>query len=178
MASARNSPDEASCPTIPGEWSAGSALPTIWNGSIVLVPTRIAYRIPQSEPPAMSPELNTVPAPTSDSSATPVFLSTHHRTRPPAKIGAVVAIGRYDPTAKDNEWMPHNSSVTATNTPTSTSPHGRLWLSRPLMIVAISVAWGAAMLCDPIVNTLWRYSVVIPMTKADVMTPSSRPICW
>ena len=50
--------------------------------------------MPASEPPAISPELNSVPDPTSDSSATPVFRSTNQRTSPPAKIGAVVAIGR------------------------------------------------------------------------------------
>ena len=50
--------------------------------------------MPAIEPPAISPELKSVPALTSDSCATPVFRSTHHRTRPPAKIGAVVAIGR------------------------------------------------------------------------------------
>ena len=55
-------------------------------------------------------------------------------------MGAVVAIGRYDPTANESDRMPHNSSVTEMNTPTSTSPHGRFWLSRPRMIVDISVA--------------------------------------
>src|SRR5204863_4321827 len=101
---------------------------------------RIAYRIPHSEPPAIRPELKSVPAPTSDSSAIPVFFSTHQRTSPPAKIGAVVAMGKYDPTANDSEWTPHSSRVTDTNTPTSTSPHGMFWLTNPLIIVAISVA--------------------------------------
>ena len=63
----------------------------------------------------MRPELNKVPAPTSDSAAAPVFRSTNARTRPPAKIGAVVAIGRYEPTANDKDRMPHSSSVTETN---------------------------------------------------------------
>ena len=112
--------------------------------------------MPASDPPAMRPELNSVPDPTSDSSATPVFRSTYARTRPPAKIGAVVAIGRYEPTANDSEWMPHSSSVIEMNTPTSTRPQGRFWLSRPLMIVAISVACGAGSASDPIVITLCR----------------------
>ena len=71
-------------------------------------------------------------------------------------IGTVVAIGRYDPTAKVSECTPHNSSAIETKTPTRTRPHGRFWLSRPLMIVAISVAWGAAMAGDPMPKTLWR----------------------
>ena len=36
-------------------------------------PTSTAYRMPHSDPPAISPELNSVPAPTSDSSAAPVW---------------------------------------------------------------------------------------------------------
>src|SRR5688500_11816122 len=56
-----------------------------------------------------SPELNSVPAPSSDSPAAALPRSTHHRTRPPAKIGAVVAIGRYEPTANDSDLMPHRS---------------------------------------------------------------------
>ena len=63
------------------------------------------------------------------------------------------------------------------NTPTSTSPHGRFWLSRPLMIVAISVACGAGSDGDPIPITLCRYSVVIPMTSDEVRTPMISPIC-
>src|SRR5262245_53287168 len=93
-------------------------------------------------------------------------------------MGAVVEIGRYEPTAKDSEWMPHSSSVTEMNTPTRTSPHGRFWLSRPLMIVDISVACGAGSDCDPMVITPCKYSVVAPMTNADVTTPITSPICW
>ena len=40
--------------------------PIAWNGAIEPVPTRIANRIPAMDPPAMSPELNSVPALTSD----------------------------------------------------------------------------------------------------------------
>ncbi len=50
--------------------------------------------MPASDPPAISPELKSVPELMSDSSAAPVLRSTYQRTRPPAKIGAVVAIGR------------------------------------------------------------------------------------
>ena len=50
--------------------------------------------MPASEPPAIRPELKSVPEPTSDSAALPVVRSTSARTTPPAKIGAVVAIGR------------------------------------------------------------------------------------
>src|SRR5215813_1633863 len=141
-------------------------------------PYNTAYRIPASDPPAISPELNNVPAPTSDSSLRPVLRSTYARTRPPTKIGAVVAMGRYEPTANESEWMPHSSSVTAMNTPTRTSPHGRFWLRRPRMIVDINVACGAGSEADPIDITLFKYSVVIPMTKADVTTPMTRPSCW
>ena len=80
--------------------------------------------MPVSDPPAISPELKSVPALMSESDVTPVLRSTNQRTRPPTKIGAVVAIGRYEPTANDSEWMPHSSSVIETKTPTSTSPHG------------------------------------------------------
>src|SRR5438067_2417453 len=52
------------------------------------VPTSTANRMPHSEPPAMSPELNSVPAPISDSSCTPGLRSTNARTRPPAKTRA------------------------------------------------------------------------------------------
>src|SRR4029450_11739451 len=107
--------------------------------------------MPASEPPAMSPELKSVPDPTSDSSACPVFRSTNQRTGPPAKVGGVVAIGRYDPTANDREWMPHSSSVIEMKTPTSTRPHGRFWLRSPLLIVDISVACGAGSAPEPIV---------------------------
>ena len=46
------------------------------------------------------------------------------------------------------------------------------------MIVDISVACGAGSDCDPMVITLCKYSVVMPMTNADVTTPITRPICW
>ena len=46
----------------------GTMSPIAWNGPIVSVPTSTAKRIPQIDPPAMSPELNRVPAPSSDSS--------------------------------------------------------------------------------------------------------------
>jgi hypothetical protein len=45
-------------------------------------------------------------------------------------------------------------------TPTSTRPHGRFWLKRPRMMVAISVACGAGSASDPTVITSWRYRVV------------------
>ena len=77
------------------------------------------------DPPAMSPELNSVPAPSSDSSFTPLLRSTYQRTSPPAKIGAVVATGRYAPTANDSEWMPHSSSVTGEEDADEDEPHGR-----------------------------------------------------
>src|SRR4029434_113811 len=113
------------------------------------VPTRIAKRIPASEPPAMSPELNKIPELSSDSSGLPLLRSTHARTRPPAKIGAVVAIGRYEPTAKDRDRIPHDTSAIERNTQITTNPHGRFWLRSPLMIVAINVACGAARSLDP-----------------------------
>ena len=72
--------------------------------------------------PAIRPELKRVPLLISDSSFRPVLRSTHQRTTPPAKIGAVVAIGRYEPTANDSDRIPQSSSVTEMNTPTSTSP--------------------------------------------------------
>ena len=100
----------------------------------------------------MSPEAKSVPLLISDSSRWPLFRSTHQRTMPPTKIGAVVAIGRYDPTANDNEWMPHSSSVTEMKTPTRTRPHGRFWLRSPLMIVDMSVACGAGRAADPITD--------------------------
>ena len=96
---------------------------------------------------------------------------------PPMKIGAVVAIGRYAPTANDSEWTPHSSSVIAMNTPTSTSPQGSCWTSRPRMIVAISVACGAATSADPMPNVWCRQRSVKPMTNDEVMTPMARPIC-
>ena len=50
--------------------------------------------MPASEPPAIRPELKSVPALRSRLLGRPGLRSTHQRTRPPAKIGAVVAIGR------------------------------------------------------------------------------------
>ncbi len=50
--------------------------------------------MPASDPPAMRPELKSVPELMSDSLFTPVLRSTNQRTRPPAKIGAVVAMGK------------------------------------------------------------------------------------
>src|SRR5262245_43334086 len=117
--------------------------------------------MPQIDPPAINPELNNVPELSSDSSWAPVARSTHHRVRPPTKIGAVVAIGRYDPTANDNEWIPQSSSVTEMKMPTSTRPHGRFWLRRPLMMVDIRVACGAAMGVEPIRKTAGGYRVVM-----------------
>src|SRR6266508_7032657 len=105
--------------------------------------------MPVIEPPAINPELNSTPALRSDSCGFPFVRSTHHLTSPPAKIGAVVAIGKYDPTAKVSERTPHNSSTAERKTPIKTSPHGRFWLRRPLMIVAISVACGAARFGEP-----------------------------
>src|SRR5262249_31061248 len=156
----------------------GSTVPTDCGPAMCPVPTRIAKRMPHSDPPAISPELNRAPAPISDSSRVPVLRSTSARTRPPAKIGAVDAIGRYEPTANDSERTPHSSSVTLMKTPTSTSPHGRLRLSRPLMMVAMSVACGAGMSFVPIPDTLCKYIVVNPMTAAEVTTPMIKPICW
>ena len=46
------------------------------------------------EPPAIRPELKSVPELISDSLATPVLRSTAQRTTPPTKMGAVVAMGR------------------------------------------------------------------------------------
>ena len=51
--------------------------------------------MPVIEPPAISPELKSVAGTQTPIPARlPVVRSTHHRTSPPAKIGAVVAIGR------------------------------------------------------------------------------------
>ena len=61
---------------------------------MTLQPKSAAYRIPASDPPAIRPELNSVPELISDSCFSPVWRSTNHRTSPPAKIGAVVAMGR------------------------------------------------------------------------------------
>ena len=45
--------------------------------------------------------------------------------------------------------MPHNSRTSEMLTPHSTRPHGRFWLSNPLMMVDISVACGAGSDCEP-----------------------------
>ena len=84
-------------------------------------------------------------------------------------------MGRYDPTANDSDRIPQSSSATEMNTPTGTSPHERFWLSRPLMIVAISVACGAGMAGVPMAKTRCRHSIVAPMTTADVTTPMISP---
>ena len=43
---------------------------------------------------------------------------------------------------------------------------------------ALSVAWGAARFAEPMPPRFsWRYSSVTPITKADVMTPITSPIC-
>ncbi len=48
----------------------------------------------KEDPPAMRPELNSTPELRSDSPVLPERRSTHHRTMPPMKMGAVVAMGR------------------------------------------------------------------------------------
>jgi hypothetical protein len=45
------------------------------------------------------------------------------------------------------------------------------------MIVAISVACGAAIASDPMPNTRCRYSVVNPIDSADAVTPMMSPSC-
>ena len=67
---------------------------------------------------------------------------------PPIQIGDVVESGRYAPTAHESACAPASCAMNARKTPTSTGPHGRLFASRPLMIVAISVACGAGELAD------------------------------
>jgi hypothetical protein len=52
--------------------------------------------------------------------------------------------------------MPYSSSVTEMKTPTNTRPHGRLRLSSPLMMVAISVACGAGSDVEPMPITPCR----------------------
>src|SRR4029453_13497264 len=104
----------------------------------------------------MRPELKSVPELMSDSCVTPVFRSTYQRTMPPTKIGAVVAMAKYEQPEKKSERMPHSSRVIEMKTPTRTSPQGRFWLRSPLMIVDIKVACGAASDCDPMTNTEWR----------------------
>ena len=91
--------------TAPGcRWTAVRAM---WP-----VPTRTANRMPQSEPPAISPELNSVPA-----------LDVRLLRRAGLPLDARSARGRRrrsapssrsagtTPTANDSEWMPHSSSV-------------------------------------------------------------------
>ena len=97
------------------------------------------------------PRLNSVPDPTSDSSLAPVFLDVV-ADEPAGKDRGRGRNRQYEPTANDSEWIPHSSRVMAMHTPTSTRPHGRFWLSSPLMIVDISVACGAGSAFEPMTS--------------------------
>ena len=103
---------------------------------------------------------------------------------PPIQIGNVVESGRYAPTAQESACAPAICAMNARKTPTRTGAHGRFCASRPLMIVAMSVAWGAAsfgppMPCaSPIAYVLSSRKSVPPMTSVEVRTPMMKPICW
>src|SRR4029453_9159342 len=73
---------------------------------------------------------------------------------------------------------PQSPSTIETLAPQSTSPHGRFWLSKPRMIVDISVACGAGSDCDPIFITSFRQSVVEPIPGAEKPPAMTSPICW
>ena len=62
---------------------------------------------------------------------------------PPTKMGALLEMGRYTPTAKGSEDTPHSSSISAMKTPTSTRSHGSFWVRMPSMMSAKSCALGA-----------------------------------
>ena len=68
---------------------------------------------------------------------------------PPIQIGNVVESGRYAPTAQESACAPAICAMKARATPTRTGAQGRLFASRPLMIVAIRVACGAASFGPP-----------------------------
>ena len=94
-ASARNSSALAIWPTAVSPCRAGTRLPIDWNGSIV------AGADEHGEEDAGERAAGDQPRAEQRAGADfrflrdcRVFRSTHQRTRPPAKIGAVVAIGR------------------------------------------------------------------------------------
>ena len=88
----------------------------------------------------MSPELKSAPLPASDSSFDLVVVWASHLTTPPAKIVAVVEMGRYEPTAKASERTPQISSATTMNAPNRSSVQGSLRVRIPLITTLISVA--------------------------------------
>jgi len=98
----------------------------------------------------MRPELASAPLETSPSPpARSERRSTSHRMSPPKKMGAVVASGRYAPTAKLRLRTPSSSTTHTMNTPNSTSPQGRFWFRMPLTTVLISTACGAGKFAEP-----------------------------
>ena len=129
---------------------------------MVSVPTSTANRMPADRAAGDQPELKSVPAPSSDSSRHAASCAPPTtRTSPPAKIGAVVAIGRYEPTANDSEWMPHSSSVIDDEHADQHEPPRQVLAEQPLddrrhqrrLRRRRSPA-------DPMPNTRCRYSVV------------------
>ena len=70
--------------------------------------------------------------------------------------------------------------MAASATPTITNCQSRLKASSPLISVAISVAWGAGYLSEPMrwASPWSRIRTVSPTTIEAVTTPMSSPICW
>ena len=148
-------------------------------------PVSAATRIPVKAPPAINPELNKAPGPSSDSTAA-LFLercSMNHFTNPPIKIGLVVEKGRYAPTANARELTPQSSITAATAIPTITRLQGSWWLSKPLMMVDINMACGAASAlgCSgvgvPMPRVWYNNNNVNPIAIVAAKTPISKPIC-
>ena len=135
----------------------GSALPIACErAEQVSVPKSIANRMPVSDPPAIRPELKSVPALSSESDVSPVLRSTHHRTsaadedRRGGGDRQVRADGerqRVDAAQLERDRDEHADQH---------QPHGSCWSSRPRMSVAISVACGAATCAEPMPNVSCR----------------------
>ena len=136
---------------------------------------------------------NKLPFPSSSSSGFVLVFSffflwsTKPLIEPPIAIGKVVDSGRYAPTAKLNDLIPHNSITMARKTPTKTYCQSKLKERIPLIKVAIKVACGAGYFSVPIAWLipcaiisalgLSKYFMVIPITIEDTIAPTNKAIC-
>ena len=147
------------------------------------VPVINAIIIPVMAPPAINPELNKAPGPTSESSLVLDFLSTKYFTNPPIKIGEVLDKGKYTPTANASELIPHNSTTAEIAIPAITNPQGKSWLNNPFITVDINNAcgagkgWGCSGVAIPIPNVLLSNNNVKPIAITETETPMINPNC-
>ena len=133
---------------------------------------------PTRPSPATKPDPRSVPRSIRAARASGLFAvrSASSRSRPPRKIGTIVATGRYTPTAKARTGSLNASAASAIPTPIATSVHGSTLSRTPSMTSFISVACGAGSSAVP--NPYARSSrTTVRQTKtADERMPTISPI--